>query len=65
LVEASLACPVCLRGAAVAEVHDDEYDGFALCHCRLCNTATRVGLSEEQLMRLQMAPPLRVALRFV
>jgi hypothetical protein len=46
-------------------VHDDEYDGFAVCHCPRCHTATEVGLSEEQLMRLQMAPPARPALRYM
>jgi hypothetical protein len=46
-------------------VHADEYEGFAVCRCRTCDTATVIGLSEEQLMRLQMAPPPRPALRYM
>jgi hypothetical protein len=65
LVEAALACSLCLRRPAIADVHDDEYEGFAVCHCQLCNTATEVGLTPEQVMRLQMAPPERPALRFI
>jgi hypothetical protein len=58
---------VCLDGSAVeAEVHaSDEYEGFAVCHCRTCETKTEIGLSEEQLMRLRMAPPERPVLRYM
>ena len=45
-------------------MHAGEYEGFAVCRCAACDTATEIGLSEEQLMRLRMAPPARPALRY-
>jgi hypothetical protein len=53
LVQASLACPVCLRGDAVEwEASLQGYDPSVLCRCPSCSQKWRVYLAPEQALRL-------------
>ncbi len=53
LVEASLACPVCLLGEDVAwEAALEGYDPSVQCRCTTCETQWRVYLAPEQALRL-------------
>jgi hypothetical protein len=53
IVNASLACPVCLHGDAIeSEDALDGYDPSVLCRCPSCETRWRVYLMPEQALRL-------------
>ena len=55
LVLASLACPMCLRGAdAEWELEADGYDPSARCTCRHCEQSWRVYLTPYQALRLSL-----------
>ena len=53
IVNASLACPMCLHGDDI-ESEDvlEGYDPFVLCRCPSCETRWRVYLLPEQALRL-------------
>ncbi|HEY1715027.1 MAG TPA: hypothetical protein VGG07_19145 [Solirubrobacteraceae bacterium] len=53
LVQAALACPVCLRVEDV-EFHDslEGYDPSVKCRCPSCHTRWRVYLAPDQVLRL-------------
>ena len=53
LVQAALACPVCLRVEDV-EFHDslEGYDPSVQCRCPSCQTRWRVYLAPDQVLRL-------------
>ena len=53
LVQAALACPVCLRVEDV-ECQDslEGYDPSVRCHCPSCQTRWRVYLAPDQVLRL-------------
>jgi hypothetical protein len=53
LVQAALACPVCLRAEDV-EFHDslEGYDPSVQCRCPTCQTRWRVYLAPDQVLRL-------------
>ena len=53
LVMASLACPLCLRGAALRwELEPDLYDPSVECRCLRCEQSWRVYLTQYQALRL-------------
>ena len=53
LVEASLACPVCLRSREVEwEARLEGYDPSVLCRCPSCQQRWRVYLAPEQALRV-------------
>lgn len=55
LVEASLACPICLRSEAVEwRAAFDEYDPSCACHCRSCDERWQVYLAPSQALRLSV-----------
>lgn len=55
LVEASLACPLCLRCESVRwEAALDEYDPSCECQCMSCGERWRVYLSPHQALRLSV-----------
>lgn len=56
LVEASLACQICLRTPVLVLVVDGE-DPRAFAHCPVCATPTEVLLTTAQAGRLVLAPP--------
>lgn len=55
LVEASLACPICLRAEGVTW-HGalDDYDPSCECHCGHCGERWRVYLEPQQALRLSV-----------
>lgn len=57
LVAASLACPVCLRGAGV-EWQDSlgGYDPSVECRCPSCQARWRVYLAPDQALRVSLMP---------
>jgi hypothetical protein len=57
LVQASLACPVCLRSDAVEwEGSLQGYDPSVQCRCPSCSQKWRVYLAPEQALRLGLMP---------
>ncbi len=53
LVEASLACPVCLHGEDIEwEAALEGYDPSVQCRCLTCDARWRVYLAPEQALRL-------------
>ena len=53
LVQASLACPICLEGEEVIWEADLEgYDPLVRCECPSCAASWRVYLAPEQALRL-------------
>ena len=55
LVNAALACPICLRGDAIEwEQELDVYDESVDCHCPHCGEQWRVYLQPQQMLRLEL-----------
>jgi hypothetical protein len=55
LVEASLACPLCLRSDGVLwEAALDSYDPKCDCHCLHCDEDWRLYLAPHQALRLSV-----------
>ncbi len=55
LVEASLACPLCLRSDGVEwQAALDSYDASCECHCSHCDEQWRVYLAPHQALRLSV-----------
>ena len=52
LVEASLACRMCLSGRIGWSLRSDEWDAEVLCRCEDCGDGRSVWLTGEQAMRL-------------
>ncbi len=52
LVQASLACPVCLRGDVGWWLDEDDAGYIVACDCRACGHGRRVGLTDGQALRL-------------
>jgi hypothetical protein len=57
LVEASFACPLCLRNAALVIASKRVSGGHAWAYCAMCHVHTEVALNAEQMLRLLVAPP--------
>ncbi|MCD6728325.1 MAG: hypothetical protein LT070_13935 [Solirubrobacteraceae bacterium] len=56
LVRASLACPVCLHGPGAVDLRRDGDDWWVECWCVECRNRRRVELSQDQALRLTVAP---------
>ena len=54
LVEASLACRVCLSGEVEWFLRADEWDAEVECRCRLCGDTRSVSLTGYQALRLSL-----------
>jgi hypothetical protein len=55
LVEAALACPICLCSDAIVwEAALDGYDPSVECHCPACEERWRVYLAPHQALRLSV-----------
>jgi hypothetical protein len=52
LVEASLACLVCLSGEVEWSIRGDIWDAEAVCRCEACGLKRSVWLTGEQALRL-------------
>ena len=64
VVNASFACPYCLRSPALALFDLDEPGGSAVrCRCEECHTSWVVAVNVGQAMRLAIAPPDGLALQ--
>ena len=59
LVEASLACRICLSGAIDWSLRVEQWDHEVVCHCRDCGYERVVSLTGDQALRLALAPPAR------
>lgn len=64
LVEASFACPWCLSGVDDAVVELGSHDSVARCTCPACDHEWDVSLHAGQVMRLTLAPPATLRVRF-
>ena len=54
LVEASLACRVCLSGAIDWSLRVEDWDHEVVCRCRACGDERVVSLTGEQALRLAL-----------
>ncbi len=54
LVEASLACRICLSGEIDWALRMDEWDAEVECRCRGCDDMRTVSLTGEQALRLSV-----------
>ena len=54
LVEASLACRVCLSGEVEWALRVDEWDAAVECTCRECGNTRTVSLTGYQALRLSL-----------
>ena len=54
LVEASLACRVCLSGEVDWSLRVEEWDAEVWCRCRGCGDCRTVSLTGEQALRLSV-----------
>ncbi|MGI8846369.1 MAG: hypothetical protein ACR2HC_09410 [Thermoleophilaceae bacterium] len=54
LVEASLACRVCLSGEIEWSMHSSEWDPEVVCRCETCGDVRSVWLNGEQALRLSL-----------
>ena len=54
LVEASLACSVCLSGDVEWSLRGDEWDAAVDCRCERCGYTRTVWLTGEQALRLSL-----------
>ena len=52
LVEASLACSVCLSGDVEWALRADDWDAEVLCRCEACGDVRTVSLTGDQALRL-------------
>jgi hypothetical protein len=55
LVEASLACRVCLSGQIDWSLRVDEWDHEVVCRCRACGDERVVSLTGDQALRLALS----------
>jgi hypothetical protein len=55
LVEASLACRVCLSGQIDWSLRVDDWDHEVVCRCRACGDERVVSLTGDQALRLALA----------
>ncbi|HEX2161067.1 MAG TPA: hypothetical protein VHF88_04510 [Thermoleophilaceae bacterium] len=55
LVEASLACRVCLSGQIDWSLRVEEWDHEVVCRCRACGDERVVSLTGDQALRLHLA----------
>ena len=58
LVEASLACSICLSGDVEWSLRGDAWDAEVECRCRRCGDVRTVSLTGEQALRLSVDPAL-------
>ena len=56
LVDASLACSVCLSGAVEWSLSADVYEAEVECRCHACGYVRVVSVTEEQALRLALHP---------
>ncbi len=54
LVEASLACRVCLSGKIEWGLRVEHWDAEVRCHCLNCGDSRSVSLTDEQALRLAL-----------
>jgi hypothetical protein len=54
LIEASLACRVCLSGDVDWSLRLDDFDGEVVCRCRHCGDERTVSLTSDQALRLSL-----------
>lgn len=54
LIEASLACRVCLAGDVEWSLRVDDFDGEVQCRCRSCGDVRTVSLTSDQALRLSL-----------
>lgn len=54
LVEASLACRICLSGQIDWALRVGDWDHEAVCRCRACDAERVVSLTAEQALRLAL-----------
>jgi hypothetical protein len=54
LIEASLACRVCLSGDVEWSLRLDDFDGEVICRCRRCGDERTVSLTSDQALRLSL-----------
>ncbi|MCW3041359.1 MAG: hypothetical protein JWM31_3264 [Solirubrobacterales bacterium] len=64
LVEASFACPWCLTSAQSTVVALGSHDSVARCVCPQCAEDWELSLHAGQVLRLTLAPPPMLAVRF-
>jgi hypothetical protein len=64
LVAASFMCPLCLAGVEGAVVELGAEDSLARCSCPACDHEWEVALHAGQVLRLTLAPPAELRLRF-
>jgi len=64
LVAASFACPWCLGSPLGATLDVGPHEGLAHCHCPRCDEDWDVSLQAAQVMRLSLAPPAALPIRF-
>ena len=64
LVAASFACPWCLAGADATVVELGLHDSVAHCACPECHQEWELALDAGQVMRLSLAAPESLAVRF-
>ena len=57
LVQASLACRVCLSSAIEWRLSVDDWDAEVRCHCLDCGDSRTVSLTDEQALRLSLHRP--------
>jgi hypothetical protein len=54
LIEASLACRVCLSGDVEWSLRLDDFDGEVVCRCCSCGDERTVSLTSDQALRLSL-----------
>lgn len=54
LVEASLACRVCLSGNIEWSMRSSEWDAEVICRCDSCGDVRSIGVNGEQALRLSV-----------
>ena len=57
LIEASLACRVCLSSDVEWSLSVDEFEGEVECRCRCCQDVRTVSLTSDQALRLALQTP--------
>jgi hypothetical protein len=56
LVEAALACRMCLSSDVEWSLAVDDFEGRVECACRSCGYVREVSLTSEQTLRLSLQP---------
>jgi len=57
LVRASLSCSFCLSGEVAWSLADDGAGFVVRCLCQQCDNERTIGLTDDQALRLTIAPP--------